>query len=89
MAVNDFAISDKWPRGSNALFVFLVPKSENPQQLFDFRSITLVGCLYKIILKLLSLRLKMVISKVIDSRQSTFLKGRALLDSVPVANEVL
>lgn len=30
----------------------------------------------------------MVIIKVIDSRQSTILKGRGLLDSVPVANEV-
>jgi len=45
--------------------------------------------LYKIISKALSLHLKNVISKVIDVRQSTFLEGRGLLDSVLVANEVL
>jgi len=71
--VNDFARSDKWPRGTNVSFVCLVPKSENPQQLCDFRPISLVGCLYKIIMKMLSLRLKKVISKVIDPRQSDFL----------------
>ena len=37
----------------------------------------------------MSLRLKNVISKVIDLRQSAFLEGRGLLDSVLVANEVL
>ena len=67
----------------------MIPKVENSQQLGEFRSISLVGCLYKIISKALSLRLKKVISKVIDVWQSAFLEGRGLLDSVLVANEVL
>ena len=88
-AVRDFAANGHWPRGTNASFLCLIPKVENPQQLGEFRPISLVGCLYKIISKALSLRLKKVISKVIDVRQSTFLEGRGLLDSVLVANEVL
>ncbi|XP_068483400.1 uncharacterized protein [Phaseolus vulgaris] len=36
-----------------------------------------------------ALRMKMVLHKVIDVRQSTFLAGRGLMDSVLVANEVL
>jgi len=88
LAVNDFVVSGSWPTGSNASFICLVPKSKNPQLLGDFRSISLVGCLYKIISKLLSLRRKNVLYKVIDSRQSTFLEGRGLMDSVLVTNEV-
>jgi len=88
-AVKDFAGYGSWQRGSNASFLCLIPKLENPQQLGEFRPISLVGCLYKIISKALSLRLKMVIGKIIDARQLTFLEGKGLLDSVLVANEVL
>ena len=83
--MNEFADRGSWPRGSNVSFIYLVPKIDNPQQLSDFRPISLVGCLYKIVSKVLSLRLKKVISKLIDTRQS----ARDLLYSVLVANEVL
>ena len=87
--MKDFALSGYWPRGSKASFICLVPRSENPQLLGDFRPISLVGCLYKIIAKLLSLKLKKVLRKVIDSRQLAFLEERGLMDSVLIANEVL
>ena len=89
VVVKDFAGYGSWPRCSNASFLCLIPKVENPQHLGKFIPISLVGCLYKIISKALSLRLKKVIGKIIDARQSTFLEGRGLLDSVLVANEVL
>jgi len=88
-AVNEFANRGSWPRGSNASFICLVPKIDNLQQLRDFRPISLVGYLYKIVSKVLFLRLNKVISKLIDMRQYAFLERKGLLDSVLVANEVL
>jgi len=63
LAVKDFEAIGKWPRESNASFLCLIPKVDNPRQLGEFRPISLVGCLYKIISKALFLRLKKVICK--------------------------
>ena len=89
IAVQRFVEGGSWPKGTNASFITLVPKVVNPQLLNDFRPISLVGCVYKIVSKILSSRLKRVLDKVIYPRQSAFLKGRSLLDSVLVANETL
>jgi len=46
------------PRGCNASFITLIPKCKNPLKLGDFRPISLVGCIYKILAKILANRLK-------------------------------
>ena len=55
----------------------------------DFRPISLVGCVYKFIAKVLENRMKIVLPKVIDYCQSAFIKGRGILDSILEANEVV
>lgn len=40
-----------FPRGSNSSFIALVHKVEDPQNLSDFRLISLVGCMYKVATK--------------------------------------
>lgn len=47
-----------------------------------------VRCMYKILAKILANRLELIISIIIDRKQSAFVKGRRLLVSVLVANEV-
>ncbi|XP_071699700.1 uncharacterized protein [Rutidosis leptorrhynchoides] len=49
----------------------------------------LEGSYYKILTKILSNRLAKVIHKVIGSEQTAFLKGRNILDSVLIANEII
>ena len=39
------------PYGCSASFISLVPKKDNPTSLNDFRPISLVGCVHKVISK--------------------------------------
>ena len=77
------------PRGCNASFITLVPKKDNRYELYDFRPISLVSCVFKIFSKVLANRLKKVLPSVIDVNQFAFLVGRGLLDRVLVANETV
>lgn len=48
-----------------------------------------MGCIYKVMSKLLATRLKSVIGKLIDQRQFAFIGGRYMLDSVVVVKEIV
>lgn len=88
MVLDDFHANGVWPRGTNSSFIALVPKVDSPQGLNDFRPISLVGCMYKVVSKILASRLKLVLHKLIDEAQFTFVGGRSMLNNVVVANEV-
>jgi len=77
------------PKGCNASFVALVPKVRDPAKLEQYRPISLVGVMYKVISKVLAERIEKVLPSVIDKCQSAFLKERGILDSVLAANEVI
>ena len=77
------------PKGCNASFVALVPKVRDPTYLEQYRPISLVGVMYKVISKVLAERIKKVLAAIIDECQSAFLKDRVILDSVLMANEVI
>lgn len=75
--------------GSNPSFIVLIPKVENPIKSKDFRPISLIGSLYKVLAKLLANRLKVVKDKIISTSQSAFIAKRQIMDSVLILNEVL
>ncbi|MCI17629.1 LINE-1 reverse transcriptase like, partial [Trifolium medium] len=77
------------PKSFSSYFVALIPKINSPFSLGDFRPISLLGCLYKIIAKVLTARLARVMDRLVASTQSAFLKGRHLVDGVVVVNEVV
>ena len=54
--LDEFHINGRFPKGSNASFIALIPKTTNPQTLNDYRPISLIGCAYKIVSKILATR---------------------------------
>jgi hypothetical protein len=77
------------PKAMLAYFVALIPKISSPLEVKDFRPISLLGCLYKLLAKVLARRLAKVMNHIISSNQLAFLKGRNLVDGVVVINEIV
>ncbi|KAJ9687798.1 hypothetical protein PVL29_013843 [Vitis rotundifolia] len=63
----------------NNTFLVLIPKKSGAEDLGDFRPISLVGGLYKLLAKVLANRLKI----------NAFVRGRQILDASLIANEVI
>ncbi|GKV24205.1 hypothetical protein SLEP1_g33843 [Rubroshorea leprosula] len=85
----EFHMNGKLAKGSNASFIVLVPKKENPQCLGEYRPISLIGCIYKIISKILANRLRKVMSSLIGPQQSAFIEGRQITDGIIIFNEMV
>nr|GEV05064.1 hypothetical protein [Tanacetum cinerariifolium] len=88
-AVNWFADKREITKGCNSSFVTIIPKVADPIGLWDFRPISLIGCYYKIIAKLMAERVKKVVGQVVGDVQNAFIKGRYILDGLLIANETV
>ena len=63
----EFQSSGRFERSLNSTFIVLIPKKWGTDDLKDFRPISLVGSLYKILAKVLPNRLKRVVGNVISN----------------------
>ena len=75
---HDFHEHGRFVRSLNSTFLVLVPKKRDVEDLRDYRLISLVGGLYK----LLANRLKQVVGKVVFSSQNVFVERRQILASL-------
>ncbi|GKA28019.1 RNA-directed DNA polymerase, eukaryota, reverse transcriptase zinc-binding domain protein [Tanacetum coccineum] len=78
-----------WNKGCNSSFIALIPKIPDANVVKDFRPISLIGSLYKIIAKILANRLVVVLGDIVNEVQSAFIADRQILDGPFILNEVL
>lgn len=67
----------------------LLPKCENPLSLKDFRPISLINSMYKVLAKILSKRLASVLNSVISENQPAFLSSRNISEGILISNEII
>lgn len=77
--VKQFFICGVFPKSINTTWVTLVPKKNIFMRIQDFRPISVVSSLYKIISKVVAIRLKPIIGEVISENQTSFIQKRSIL----------
>ncbi|KAL3684173.1 hypothetical protein R1sor_002195 [Riccia sorocarpa] len=66
----------------NKEVIKLIPKNDRKHLLQNWRPITLLTTTYKIIAKILAVRLKEMLPGLIDSQQTGFVAGRNIIDNI-------
>ncbi|GJZ83182.1 RNA-directed DNA polymerase, eukaryota [Tanacetum coccineum] len=87
--VSHFFNTDTFSQGCNSSFIALIPKTQDAKLVKDFRPISLIGCIYKIVTKVLANRLCTIIPDLISDVQSAFVTNRQILDGPFILSELL
>ncbi|GJT57124.1 RNA-directed DNA polymerase, eukaryota [Tanacetum coccineum] len=87
-AVLHFFHFEKFPKGSNSSFIALIPKIHDAKMVKDYRPITLIGSLYKIISKVLANRMVVILGDIVNDVQSAFVANQKILDGPFILNEL-
>nr|GEX60977.1 RNA-directed DNA polymerase, eukaryota [Tanacetum cinerariifolium] len=88
-AIDCFFESGNFPMGSNASFIALIPKVTDAKFVTDFRPISLIGCVYKVVTKILANRLATAITDLVSETQYAFGSNRQILDGPFILNELI
>ncbi|XP_026436394.1 uncharacterized protein LOC113334324, partial [Papaver somniferum] len=87
--VNKFCTTGNINSKHNSTFITLIPKKDHIETIKDCRPICLLTSVYKIIAKVLSTRLKLVMDKLISPVQCAYIEGRQIIDGTLIANELV
>ncbi|XP_004248595.1 uncharacterized protein [Solanum lycopersicum] len=88
-AVKYFYIGNSMPRYLTHASLILLPKTDHPCRLKDFRPISLSNFANKIISKIISTRFGLILPGIIFENQSGFVKGRSIAENILLAQEII
>ena len=75
--------------GTNSSFLALIPKEKGAISFSRFCPISLYNIGYKVITKVLAIRLKDVLPLIIPENQGGFIKGRQISDNIMLVQEAI
>lgn len=87
-AIHRFFREGVIPKELNETVVTLIPKVPLPESINQLRPISYYNFIYKIISKIMVMRLKPFMGNLISANQSAFVGGRLIQDNLIVAQEV-
>jgi len=87
--VLSFFRTGRLPKGINTTYVTLLSKTVEPIEFKDFRPISMIHGIYKIIAKILASRLKTVMQKIISINQLAFIADRNIINGFMITNELV
>jgi hypothetical protein len=73
----------------NKGLITLIPKVGDRAKLNNWRPITLLGSMYKVLAKILAGRVKVALTHIIRPNQMGFVEGRSIIDNTFMAQEAL
>ena len=88
-AIKAFFADGVMPQEVNETAIVLIPKVAHPEQLSEFRPISLCNVIYKVVSKCLVNRLRPILQDIISPNQSAFIPGRLITDNALIAFECL
>lgn len=86
--VRNFFVTGELDDSLNQTNICLIPKTDRPSLMTEFRPISLCNVGYKIISKILSSRLKHILPELISETQSAFVAQRLITDNILIAQEM-
>jgi hypothetical protein len=73
----------------NQTLITLIPKQKDPETFNHYRPISLCNTVYKIVSKILVLKIKPFLPALVSPLQTAFVAGRRGLDNVVIAQELI
>lgn len=71
----------------NDTVIVMIPKKNNPEEMKDYRPISLCNVVYKVVAKCLVNMLRPLLHDLISENQSAFVPGRMITDNALIAFE--
>ena len=88
-SVRNFFATNFLPATANSTILTLVPKFPGATMISEFRPISCLNTIYKVISRLMVKRLKPILSDLILPCQTAFVKGRLLVENTTLAGELI